>query len=77
MINELDTPICYTCVILDLIALEFPERDITLAYAIALRAALSGESAPDWNQINEAIIKRWSFSVLERVKGFAHRLIGL
>jgi len=44
--------------------LNFRQHDIAVTYEMAL--ASSEET--DWQQVNAAIIKRWSFAGLERIK---------
>ncbi len=45
-------------------------RHVAATYALALHAS----EETDWKQVNEAIIKRWSFSALEWIKKEAWRL---
>jgi hypothetical protein len=39
-------------------------KDIAVTYALALRSS----DPTDWQQVNEAVIERWSFSGLEWIK---------
>lgn len=42
--------------------------DVAMTYALALRSS----EETDWKTVNEAIIKRWSFSALKDIKNMAH-----
>lgn len=43
------------------------QRDIAQTYALALKSSWP----TDWKRVNEAIIKHWSVSGLERIKKLA------
>ena len=43
------------------------QRDIAQTYALALRSS----EPVDWRKVNHAIVARWSFSGLERIKTLA------
>lgn len=44
------------------------QKQIAMTYALALRSSWP----TDWKRVNEAIIKRWSFAGLNRIKNLAH-----
>jgi len=46
---------------------EIKQKDIALTY----RMAMESSEAVDWEKVNKAIINRWSFSGLKRVKHMA------
>ncbi len=46
---------------------QFSQKHIALTYAMAIASS----ETKDWKAINDAIIKRWSFSGLERIKQMA------
>lgn len=46
------------------------QKDVALTYAMAIES----NDDTDWRTVNEAIIKRWSMSGLERVKKMAWKL---
>jgi hypothetical protein len=59
---------CTTTTLLTEISLpKFNQTDIALTYAMALRSS----AKTDWSMVNRAIIERWSFSGLERIKKLA------
>lgn len=47
------------------------QKSLATTYAMALCSS----DKPDWKKVNEAIIARWSFAGLERVKKMAWKLI--
>lgn len=67
--------ICCTDVILNEIARGVTQKDIALTYAMAMKSEAQEADKPDWSMINRAILKRWSFSGLERVKERAHGIV--
>jgi len=44
------------------------QRDVAMAYALAIKSEAQGADKPDWRAINTAILNRWSMSGLERIK---------
>jgi len=63
---------CCTRILLDEISnKQLHQRDVALTYALALRSS----EPKDWTVINEAIIRRWSRSGLERIKQMAWRMV--
>ncbi len=78
-----DTPefrvnmICCTDTIIDEVAGGLTQKDVALSYALAIKSASQGADQPDWAAINEAILKRWKMSGLERIKKQAFRLLGI
>ncbi len=46
------------------------QKDVAVTYALALRSS----DAPNWATVNRAIMKRWSFSGLERIKKLAWKV---
>jgi len=45
----------------------FSQKHVALTYAMAIASS----ETKDWKAINDAIIKRWSFSGLKRIKQMA------
>lgn len=61
--------VCCTQVLLqNLGAKECRQKDIALVYAMAIKSEHQKADVPDWKTINEAILKRWSMSGLDRIK---------
>ena len=58
---------CVESVIENEIAQGCTQKQIAQTYAIGLRSSWP----TDWKRVNEAIIKRWSFSGLNRIKNLA------
>jgi hypothetical protein len=50
---------------------EMKQPDVALTYAMALRSSCK----TNWSKVNRAIIDRWSFAGLERVKKLAWKRI--
>jgi hypothetical protein len=46
---------------------EIKQKDIACTYSLALRSS----DPTDWKSVNEAIVKRWSMSGLNRIKDMA------
>lgn len=46
---------------------KFSQKHVALTYAMAIASS----EMKDWKAVNDAIIKRWSFSGLERIKQMA------
>jgi hypothetical protein len=59
---------CCESVIENEIAQGCTQKQIAQSYALAMRSSWP----TDWKRVNEAIIKRWSFAGLNRVKNMAH-----
>lgn len=59
---------CVESVIENEIKQGLSQRQIAQTYALALRSSWP----TDWKRVNEAIIKRWSFKALNRIKEMAH-----
>ncbi len=61
--------VCCTDVLLqDIDAKEMTQRDIAFTYAMAIKSQAQKTDIPDWNTINKAIIARWNFKALDRIK---------
>lgn len=61
---------CCESVLLNEIGIkEITQRQLAQTYALSLRS--SERDSIDWKKVNEAIIKRWSFSGLNRIKNWA------
>ena len=58
---------CCESVILNEIKQGCNQKQIAQSYALALRSSWP----TDWKVVNEAIIERWSFSGLNRIKNMA------
>jgi hypothetical protein len=58
---------CVESVIENEIAQGCTQKQIAQTYALGLRSSWP----TDWKRVNEAIIKRWSFSGLNRIKNLA------
>jgi hypothetical protein len=58
---------CVESVIENEIAQGLNQKQIAQTYALALRSSWP----TDWKRVNEAIIKRWSFAGLNRIKNLA------
>jgi len=58
---------CVESVIENEIAMGLTQKQIAQTYALGLRSSWP----TDWKRVNEAIIKRWSFSGLNRIKNMA------
>ena len=67
--------LCCTDTICDEIKMGLTQRDIALAYALAIKSAAAKADEPDWRHINRAIINRWSMSGLERIKKWAFDIL--
>jgi hypothetical protein len=66
--NELIAEIaCVELVIENEIKQGLTQKQIAQTYALALRSTWK----TDWKRVNEAIMKRWSFSGLNRIKNMA------
>ena len=51
---------------------KFTQRQVAKTYHLAMRSEDAGvDNRIDWKRINEAIVRRWSVSGLERVKTMA------
>lgn len=59
---------CCESVILNEIEQGLNQTQVAQSYALALRSTWP----TDWKVVNEAIIKRWSFAGLNRIKNMAH-----
>lgn len=59
---------CCEMVILNEIKMGLNQKQIAQSYALALRSSWP----TDWKKVNEAIIERWSFAALNRIKNMAH-----
>ena len=51
---------------------KFKQKDIALTYMLALRSS----DKTDWKVVNDAIIRRWSVTGLNRIKDMAWKLSG-
>ena len=49
----------------------FKRKEVAFTYALAMQSS----DPTDWRAVNGAIIDRWSFAGLERIKREAHRKI--
>jgi hypothetical protein len=58
---------CCESVILNEIKLGLSQKQIAQSYALALRSSWP----TDWKKVNEAIIAKWSFKALNRIKEMA------
>jgi len=67
--------VCCTQVIQNEIAQGVSQKSVGLTYAMAMVSESRGDDAPDWKAINAAIMAKWGFRGLERVKRRAWRLI--
>jgi hypothetical protein len=59
---------CVESVIENEIKQGLTQKQIAQTYALGMRSTWP----TDWKRVNEAIIKRWSFSGLNRIKNMAH-----
>ena len=67
--------VCCTQTICNEIAQGVTQKSVALTYAMAMKSQLQGDDAPDWPTINQAILERWSFNGLVRVKKRAHDIL--
>jgi hypothetical protein len=58
---------CCESVILNEIKMGLSQKQIAQSYALALRSSWK----TDWKVVNEAIIAKWSFKALNRIKTMA------
>jgi hypothetical protein len=58
---------CCESVILNEIEMGLSQKQIAQSYALALRSSWP----TDWKKVNEAIIAKWSFKALNRIKEMA------
>lgn len=66
---ELSMP---TCTLLAEIGMpKITQKSLALTYAMALASSAD----TDWGMVNKAIIERWSFAGLERVKRLAWKYV--
>ena len=66
---ELSTPT--VTLLLEISLPEMRQPDIAKTYALALRSG----AKTDWGKVNQAIIQRWSFAGLERIKKLAWKAV--
>lgn len=70
--------VCCTQVLLqDIGTKRATQKDVALIYALAIKSESAGADRPDWKQINEAILARWSMSGLKRIKDLAWRNLAI
>lgn len=68
--------ICCTDTLLAEIAnKQFKQKDIALTYAMAMKSYFHKADTPDWSAINKAIVARWTWSGLDRIKKRAQDIL--
>jgi hypothetical protein len=67
--------VCCTSVICDEVKSGASQKSVAATYALAIKSAAQKADEPDWKTINTAIIERWNFKALDRIKGEAFRIL--
>ncbi len=62
---------CQMVILNELAQREITQRQIAQTYRMTIESVHAGVDTVDWRVINEAIVKRWSATGLERIKGMA------
>ena len=63
---------CESVMLSEIKAKDMTQKCVAQTYALSLRSQENKDGRIDWAKVNKAIIDRWSFPALKKIKNMAH-----